>query len=159
MLMCPARPRADGQYFRGKGCRHVRHLDAEPFVLQCEQLAVATLLGEELVDQRQELRVPLLDRPGRISWRSDRLADGEHVRLLLCDRVEVDQRVDDEVDAPNREVLIGLRIGGVLHHFAEIPTHAFQLGLELRPEISPAAANMVISNTRRHKASPVVVVL
>jgi hypothetical protein len=49
-------------------------------------------------------------------------------------------RVDDEIGATDREVPIGLGLRGVPHDVAEMPTHAFQLGLELRQVLQQRAA-------------------
>src|SRR5258706_3415331 len=85
--------------FRLEGYRQVGKDLAEPFLLQLAEPAARFFLGDEVVHEGQYRRVALCHGPGRIRLARNRLADLEHGGLLGDERLDVDDGVDDVIDA------------------------------------------------------------
>src|SRR3569833_4784415 len=94
-----------------EGHRQVGEGFAEPFLLQLREAACLLLLGDEAIEVLQQFGVALGDGPGRARPARYRLADLEHLRLLGHQRHDVDDAVDDVIDAAERVFLIGFWFG------------------------------------------------
>jgi hypothetical protein len=85
----------------------------------------------ELRQVGKQLVVALRHRPGMKAGAGDGLPDGEDLAPLLHQRRGVDDAVDGVVEPAIRQVLVDLRVGGVLHDLAELAAALLQHGREL----------------------------
>src|SRR6516162_10791633 len=123
---------------RGK----IRERLTEPFLLQLRKGTVLLLLGEEAVEEHQKLGIALGNRPRRVRFARYRQPYLEHGGLLLHQRLEVDDRVDHEIRALERKVLIRLRVGGVFDHLADLAPRLSKHRLKFGQALQQAASSL-----------------
>src|ERR1700685_420188 len=100
--------------------RQTRERFPEPLLLQFRETAGFLLLGNEAVQEIEKLGIALGNGPGRVRLAGDGLPQFKYAGFFSYHRLQVDNGVDDIIDAAKREILKGFGIRGILDDLAEL---------------------------------------